>query len=239
MSRLPRTGRSERASRSRARNRGGPGASHSERGGGARKGRAAFVYVEGPRDRSIVEGWARGHAHALGVAVRNAAVILGGRQPARAHEHLAGVRAGGVDASGLCILDRDLDGIALHEGEVSLPVFVWSRRHIESYLLVPDAILRSVGAEDRDGRLRRALRDRLPPADDEAQLRQADAKALLGANGPVAEQLGAAPSASRIARAMRRSELHGDVVELLERLETIFGLGTPEVTTRPRGDVAS
>ncbi len=232
MSRLPRTGRSERASRSRARN---PGSARS----GSQKGGPAFLYVEGPRDRAIVEGWARGHAHALGAAVRSAAVILGGRQPARAHQHLAGIRAGGVDASGLCILDPDLDGVALGDGEASLPVFVWSRRHIESYLLVPDAILRSSGAEDRDGRLRRALRECLPSADDEAQLRQVDAKALLAANGPVADRLGGAPSASRIARAMRPSELHGDVIELLGRLEGIFGLSTPEVTTRPRGGVAS
>jgi hypothetical protein len=67
----------------------------------------AFLYVEGPRDREIVEGWAQRASRRLAERVRESTVILGGRQPARACEHLAEVRAENGGARGLCVLDRD------------------------------------------------------------------------------------------------------------------------------------
>ena len=92
-------------------------------------------------------------------------MILGGRQPRRALEHF---RSRGGTASGaraVCLLDRD-DGVGRapsSEGENGLEFFTWSRRHIESYLLVPNALRRALCLDDGDSTLDRILRRHLHP----------------------------------------------------------------------------
>ena len=179
----------------------------------------AVLYVEGPRDRDILEGWARAASAPLARALREAAVILGGRQPERAAAHFAEQRAVRPGLQGLCVLDRDGGdepaGISRLDG---LEVFTWSRRHIESYLLVPAAIRRSLPGED-EARVARLLRQHLPASDDERALRDLDAKRLLASHGPLARGLGRPLAPGRIARVMRPDELHADVAALLARLE--------------------
>jgi len=51
-----------------------------------------------------------------------------------------------------------------------------------------------------------------------------DAKRLLDRRGPVARLAGRPVQPGRIARAMRREELHPEVMGLLERLEAGLGL---------------
>jgi hypothetical protein len=175
------------------------------------------LYVEGPRDRDILEGWARAASVALARAVRETAVILGGRQLGRAVSHFAGAAATRPGLQGVCVLDRD-DQAEAPGGTGGLEVFMWSRRHIESYLLVPAAIQRGLRLPEHDVRASRLLRQHLPNAADERTLRDLDAKRLLGATGPIARGLGRPLVLGRIARAMRADELHGDVSGLLERL---------------------
>jgi hypothetical protein len=177
----------------------------------------AVLYVEGPRDRDILEGWAAADSPGLARAVRDAAVILGGRQLGRAVSHFAEATAERPGLSGLCVLDRDDEG-APPGGAGGLELFVWSRRHIESYLLVPAAILRALRLPEHDGRVARLLRRHLPESADEGALRDLDAKRLLAATGPLARELGRPLALGRVARAMRADERHHDVVGLITRL---------------------
>jgi hypothetical protein len=177
----------------------------------------AVLYVEGPRDADILEGWARAVSVSLARAVREAAVILGGRQLARAAAHFEEASASQPGLRGLCVLDRD-GGVAATGGTDGLEVFTWSRRHIESYLLVPAAIHRALRLPEHDGRVSRLLRQHLPSQASETTLRDFDAKRLLAESGPIARGLGQRLAPGRIARAMRPEELHADVSGLLGRL---------------------
>ena len=187
------------------------------------------LYVEGPRDRDILEGWARAESAPLGRALNAAAVILGGRQPERAAAHFAEQREARPDLRGICVLDRDGGAPARPARQDGLEVFTWSRRHIESYLLVPAAIQRSLRVPDREGRATRLLRQHLPACDDERTLRELDAKRLLADSGPLARGLGEPLALGRIARVMRPDELHADVSALIARLREVL-LGGVVVT---------
>jgi hypothetical protein len=181
------------------------------------------LYVEGPRDRDILEGWARAESAPLGRALNAAAVILGGRQPGRAAAHFAEQREARPDLRALCVLDRDAGGEPAGPSRLGgLEVFTWSRRHIESYLLVPAAIQRSLRVPDREGRVTRLLRQHLPACDDERTLRDLDAKRLLASHGPLARGLGQPLAPGRIARVMRPDELHADVAALIARLRELL-----------------
>jgi hypothetical protein len=188
------------------------------------------VYLEGARDRDVVEGWARGRSPQLARRLRSSAVILGGRQPARAEAHLARQRAEQPKLRGLCILDADdgMDSMFHPSQQSGLEVVTWSRRHVESYLLVPDAIRRALRLRDDQG-LAHLLRELLPDPDDEGSLRLLDAKRLLGPGGPIARSMDRSVPLGRIARVMREDELHPDVTSLLGRLERAFNLTGPDV----------
>jgi hypothetical protein len=186
---------------------------------------AFLVFVEGPRDGDILRCWARLDSPLLARRLAGAISILGGRRPARAVAQLRSLAAAGTPAWGLCVLDGDGSAQGEADGDdVSLELFTWRRRHIESYLLVPDAIRRGARVRDHDGHFARRLRAHLPPLDDESALRQLDAKRLLDRRGPLARLVGRPIEPSRIARAMRREELHPDVLALLARLAAGLGL---------------
>jgi hypothetical protein len=199
------------------------------------RSRGFVLYVEGPRDRDLLRTWAQRVSPILARGIAECAVILGGRQPARAVVHFRELRGRGGAERGLCVLDRDggSGALRLADEEPGLEFFTWRRRHIESYLLVPDAIRRSARAP-AELRVLRPLRELLPAADDEAALVDFDAKRLLARHGPLDQLFGPLPP-SRIARAMRADELHADVRDLLDRVRA--GLGLPEavlrVTLRP------
>ncbi len=201
------------------------------------------LFVEGPRDRDILRSWARQVVPRLAPRLAPASVILGGRQPARAVGHLRALRERGRSARGLCVLDRDTVAARSVDAasEVALELYTWERRHIESYLLVPDAIRRALRAPDHGGALARRLRQVLPASGDERALREIDAKRLLDRKGPVARAVGRPVDAGRIARTMRSEEIHPEVHALLGRLAEAFGLvrAAPELVTirralRPR-----
>ena len=190
------------------------------------------LYVEGARDRDIVRAWAQRTSAPLARAVAGSAVILGGRQPARAVSHFRELGRGGGEWRGLCVLDRDeaAPGSGSPPLADGLDVFTWRRRHIESYLLVPDAIRRGLRISPDEPR-GRTLRDLLPDPADEAALGEFDAKRLLGRNGELAQAVGwIAPG--RIARLMRPEEFHPDVHALLDRLREGFGMAPPWVAVR-------
>ena len=113
-----------------------------------------------------------------------------------------------------------------------LELFVWGRRHIESYLLVPAAIRRVLKIATDDDRVDQALAnlDRLASSQGSVH-----AKRVLGTGGLLSEALGAELRSGEIARAMRREDFHPDVDALLGRIGTLAGVVTkrPEVVIRP------
>ncbi len=184
-----------------------------------------ILYVEGPRDRDVLRGWSYRLAPSVARRVFHASVILGGRRPARALEHFRRIGGSASGARALCVLDRD-DGSApapACAAEPGLEFFTWSRRHVESYLLVPSAIRRALRLRDDDARVERALRSHLPPDGDESAYRDVDAKRLLGRNGALRRALGRPLPLSDIARATRETELHPDVLALFARLHEALG----------------
>ena len=184
-----------------------------------------ILYVEGPSDCYILRTWAGLVSRSLARQLSRSAVILGGRRPARAVEHFLELRAHGEEAAGplrgICVLDRDghVEDVAAGEPE-GLEFFTWPRRHIESYLLVPVAMRRCMRMAPQDPRVGELLGD-LPRNGSEQALRALDAKRLLAGKSALARELGASLSPARIARCMNRSDLHGDVLALLDRLETV------------------
>ncbi|MFO0691421.1 MAG: hypothetical protein U0900_22170 [Myxococcota bacterium] len=220
---------------------GADGARGSERTGGPHEERFV-LYVEGARDREILTGWARHVGPVFGRTLESSTVILGGRQPARAVDDFR--RRGGASAgySGLVVLDRDEhpdDPVAPRLLEPGLELFVWSLRHIESYLLVPAAIRRVAPHAPDDRTLAAWIEGRA-----EAVARASEAvgrrvgphaKRMLGAGGALCESLGVELRAGEIARAMRRDELHPDVHDLFARIALLRGVTAatgPEVVVR-------
>lgn len=198
--------------------------------GGMRDAPDFFVYVEGPRDRDVLRAWARRSSARLAKLLAPACVILGGRQPARAIEDLQRRQEQRPAARGLCLLDGDdFDPDDTPQEVRGLEWFVWGRRHIESYLLVPEAIERAL--RGRDVRVGPLFQEAEVPLTDERLLASYDAKAFLGARGPLALAGGAVPP-GRIARAMRPEELHPDVQALLRRISTGLGVIEPLVAVR-------
>jgi hypothetical protein len=182
------------------------------------------LYVEGPRDRSLLEAWAQRVSPALAEALARATVILGGCRPARAAEHFRELRDADAAARGLCVLDRDAEGAPRPRAveEPGLEFFTWGRRHIESYLLVPSAIRRSLRLPADDARVERFFRSQLPG--DEAGLGAIDAKPLFAFQGELQQLLGRAVRPVHVARAMFAGEIHADVLELLARVRAGVGM---------------
>jgi len=225
----------------------GSGHSRSPAGGnssarGRRSGDPFVLYVEGARDREILQCWARRSEPSLARCIEHNTVILGGRRPARALSDFR--RRGGVDAGlrGLVVLDRDdheegPESAHTASREAGLEVFVWGLRHIESYLLVPAALRRVLRVSIDDPRVDRALADQMALEDDRqgSGSESIHAKRILGAGGSLSEALGAELRAGEIARAMRTDDLHDDVLALFKRIGTLSGLqtGGPEVVIRP------
>ncbi len=188
------------------------------------------LYVEGPRDRSLLEAWALRVAPSVGRALPAVTVILGGCQPLRAAEHFRGVRERLATARGLCVLDRDVDPkpMPARAHEPGLEFFRWGRRHIESYLLVPAAICRAAQVPPGDRRRARWFEDMLPAAHDEPAFGELDAKPLFAHHGALQRLFGRPLRPVQVARAMRNDELHADVHGLLARLRTALAGAAPE-----------
>lgn len=238
-----------------------------------REARSFVLYVEGARDREILECWARRIDPALPRCIVRNTVILGGRRPARAILDFEKRGGPGAGFSGLIVLDRDdrpgpvpaTDAAAKGAGAARIPgpdeqphraaldagleVFVWSLRHIESYLLVPDAIRRMLGLARDDGRIERLLQGASPGVGMPCEPgvggtgrmpASLHAKRMLGPGGALSRALGVELRPGEIARAMKPEEFHADVHRLFDRIGALSGLarGGPEVVIRSAGPVA-
>jgi len=194
------------------------------------------LYVEGPRDQSLLEAWAQRGSPALAEAMSEVTVILGGCQPARAAEHFRILRARDAEARGLCVLDRDAEGAPRPRAvqEPGLETFTWGRRHVESYLLVPDAIRRSLRLPADDARIARFFERELPTG--EEGLGALDAKRLFAFRGELQHLVGRPVRPVQVARAMFAGEIHADVLELLTRVRAGVGLDDARSRAAERRD---
>ncbi|MBW2267168.1 MAG: hypothetical protein JRH16_01230 [Deltaproteobacteria bacterium] len=191
------------------------------------KGADGFVlYLEGPGDRGILDGWCRRLFPEFARQLSRSMVILGGKQPDRAVEHFQSLGGAASGRRALCVLDRDDGGAdaGSTRAEPGLEFFTWRRRHIESYLLVPSAIERALRLRDSNGRVVRALRDHLPAQAGEDAYRVLDAKRLLAPGGPVSRSLGRPLPLAKVARATRSGELHEDVHDCFARVRAGLGI---------------
>lgn len=108
-----------------------------------------ILYVEGTSDIEMLRLFARALGKDETLFDEAAIHVLCGRNPKEVREHFMGVKTFRADSQALCVLDPDLDRESLidsieHNREEQLDFHVWSRRHLESYLLVPEAIERAV-----------------------------------------------------------------------------------------------
>jgi len=190
------------------------------------------LYLEGAQDRGPLEAWARRVSPRFAQELGQSAVILGGRRIDRAASRFEEMRGRDRELRGVCILNRDDVPWPLpSEAPVTgLDVFVWPRRQIESYLLVPAALRRSLRLAPHDPRLERYLATNLPDLRDEDALGSFDAKRLIGLGGSLGRALGRFVRPSSIARSMRLDELHRDVLEALHRI----GVGSADDVQRTR-----
>lgn len=225
-----------------------PPLSHSRRANGTRRGGNGksngrspegprfVLYVEGPRDQSLLAAWAHRMSPLLGRSLDAVTVILGGRQPARAAEHFRALSITHTTVRGLCVLDRDADDAPRppHVVEPGLDFFTWGRRHIESYLLVPGAIRRSLKLPATDARVERYFRSALPAS--EAELGALDAKPLFATRGEFERLLGRAVRPIHVARAMHAGEIHADVLDVLARVRGGLGLDDARAQLRASRD---
>ncbi len=186
---------------------------------------SCLIYVEGARDQAILCAWARLLAPNFAKQIADSFVILGGRRPERACEHFRSAFAANAQLRALCILDRDTEALRIDARQDGLEFFTWGLRHIESYLLVPDAIRRTLHFSESDRRFVRAMRSHLAQAGDDEALRNLDAKRLLARKGELAIDLGCEIPIDRLARSLRMQELHNDVHSLFRSLSTHFLLG--------------
>jgi len=107
------------------------------------------LYVEGTSDIEILRLLAAGLGKDETFFDRLPIHVLGGRDPKEAREHFLGVKGFLADTRAICVLDPDLNRESLldsieHNREESLEFKIWNRRHLESYLLVPEAIARAI-----------------------------------------------------------------------------------------------
>jgi len=216
------------------------------RNGGSRAKASFVLYVEGPRDRDILASWARRLDPSLARLVEDETVILGGRQPVRARDDFRKRSKGQSQVRGLIVLDRDhhtkadaAEAEALVANEKGLELFVWGRRHIESYLLVPETLRRVLRVSEGDDRVERVLRDARADAEADfsaggGEASPVHAKRLLGAGGSLSEAFGVELRAGEIAKAMRADELHDDVRSLFGQIGRLSGVVRegPEIVIR-------
>ena len=191
-----------------------------------------ILYVEGPRDREILSIFAKRESRELSKGVNASAIILGGRQPLRARNHFKLKIRKHESIRALCILDRDDPVEICPDSETGLEFFVWRRRHIESYLLVPRALAFALASRETSHELEKVIKREIPSNLEDEDFETLDAKRLLGVKGPIARVIGKKPDLGRIARNIRTEELHPDVVRVLEKIRLGLNISKGDVIHR-------
>jgi hypothetical protein len=121
--------------------------------------RGGVLYVEDYTDVDILREWAIALNHPARAFLASPFVHYVGNIPSQARNHFYGLRAAYPDLRGVLLIDHI--EVQLHQ-EGELREFMWRRREIENYLLVPEAILRYC---ERELRRVRGLAEQLKEPD--------------------------------------------------------------------------
>ncbi len=202
----------------------------------AEQGRAV-LYCEGQSDFDILKSWADVLSHpARRFFERPFFHANEGRSPREARGHLFAVRAIHPTIRGLLLLDGDNRG--LPDREIStdgLTIRRWTRYEIENYLLIPDAIKRTLGPTDNlfvaeEGRKAvEYLRQQLPPVFFDNPLHDNPVVNSVPASKQLLPQMFEAAGRPMeksdfflIASNMRPDEIHPEVIEVLDMIAALL-----------------
>jgi hypothetical protein len=201
----------------------------------------AVLYVEDQSDADILREWAGVLGHPSHSFLETPYVHpLRGRSLPEAKAHLFALRAANPGVRGVCLLDGDNRDEPDDEIVRScLRVLRWRRYEIESYLVVPDALVRfcregepELFAPASQAAAEKFLREQLPPAvlqdplgdHDYLRVSKASDSILLPLFDAVGRRITKA-DLYLLASTMRREEIHAEVREKLDAIRA--GLSSP------------
>ena len=202
----------------------------------AEQGRAV-LYCEGSSDFDILSAWADVLDHPAKRFFKDPFFHANeGRNPREAREHLFALRGIHRDIKGLLLLDGDNRNLPNHEVSADgLSIHRWTRYEIENYLLIPDAIRRTLGrgddlfVADEQKRAIGYLRQELPDAFFKDPLVDMEAVVAISASKKLLPQM--FRHANRnfnkndyflIAQNMKRHEIHPEVVSVLDQIAKLL-----------------
>ncbi len=117
------------------------------------------LYLEGSTDLAILQAFAQRLQHSAAAVLQRPFVhYLGTDTPRKAVDHFQGLREAKPDLIGLVLVDR--------RKTTSIPglqMIAWSRREIENYLAVPDALLAYARSNEHEEVMAEIIRDYVPP----------------------------------------------------------------------------
>lgn len=197
------------------------------------------LYLESEGDLAVLRAWSELLDHPMRewFARIGFCHYLHGSDPADARRHFFAVRAVAPELAGCLLLDGDNRQRPDHEvtGE-GLLVQRWRRYEIESYLFVPEALIRFIRNAGRENELIAAaaesyMKDQVPPAvyreplgDHSFLQREPISKGLLPEFLDRAQCDLPKRDYYRLAESMKRDEIHPEVIEKLDRMATAFDI---------------
>ncbi len=210
----------------------------------AEQGRAV-LYCEGESDFNILKGWAAVLSHpSICFFDEPFFHVNEGRNPREARGHMFALRAIHPEIKGLLLLDGDNRGLPDHEiGTDGLTIVRWTRYEIENYLLVPDAIFRTLSPPSAEDLFTRNaankaihyLRQQLPPVFFDDPLKDNAAVISVPASKQLLPQMCEASGRPMeksdfflIANNMRSSEIHPEVIRVLDCIAALLPLDREE-----------
>jgi hypothetical protein len=200
----------------------------------------AVLYCEGQSDFDILRSWAAVLEHPAKKFFNQPFYHpIGGRYAREAREHLFALRAINPDVKAVLLLDGDNRNLPDHEIQAdNLEVIRWKRYEIENYLLIPKAITRFLSPDPEDlfdasvsEKAMAYLHSQFPesffndPLSDvyQAAVEIPASKQVLPAMLQEAERDVTKNEYYMIAECMEKSEIHPDVIAVLDKIAALHG----------------
>jgi len=196
-----------------------------------------ILYVEDRSDIAILREWAKKLNHRLYAFLKEPFWKKTSYSPRK--------RVKGINAKEhfemLKLVKEDVVGVELHDSDRKSPKprtlpnglkkIFWQRYEIESYLVHPDSITRfaeSMGEKGAGRKIRKYLKDNLPPAVFNDPMQEHDYLKQTKARTFLSKALNAAgvneDNYSLIAAQMNEDEIHPEVIEKLDKIADCFNI---------------
>jgi len=203
-----------------------------------------ILFLEGESDLYILRAWAKILKHPVLELLKDHGHFhnMHGKRPEYALEHFKALTVAWPNLKGWTLVDPNTEPNATYgysDDNPKIKLGKWKRYEIESYLVHPDVVSRLVHKELsnpdfwQDPQKAKGMLSRIIPRDDfENPLNRSSAhfKAVKASEEilpKVFEAAGLRLDKSeyyRIAEVMRPDEIHGDVIEMLDKIAEHFGL---------------